>query len=51
MKEIRIEANGKLGPINAAEIPRYAGAATWEWYRVWKDLNSRINEALDGGTS
>ncbi|GAB2891460.1 agmatinase [Neomicrococcus lactis] len=29
MKEIRIEANGKLGPINAAEIPRYAGAATY----------------------
>lgn len=29
MKEIRIEANGKLGPINAAEIPRYAGAGTY----------------------
>ena len=29
MKEVRIEENGKLGPINAAMIPRYAGAGTY----------------------
>ena len=29
MKEIRIEENGNLGPINAAQIPRYAGAGTY----------------------
>ncbi|WP_423299604.1 agmatinase [Glutamicibacter nicotianae] len=29
MKEIRIEENGRLGPINAAEIPRYAGGGTY----------------------
>ena len=29
MKETRIEDNGKLGPINAALIPRYAGAGTY----------------------
>lgn len=29
MKEIRIEENGNLGPINAAVIPRYAGGGTY----------------------
>ena len=29
MKEVRIEENGHLGPINAAVIPRYAGAGTY----------------------
>ncbi|MGQ3382375.1 agmatinase [Glutamicibacter sp. TV12E] len=29
MKEVRIEENGNLGPINAAMIPRYAGAGTY----------------------
>ncbi|WP_313812011.1 agmatinase [Glutamicibacter sp.] len=29
MKEIRIEDNGNLGPINAALIPRYAGLGTY----------------------
>ena len=29
MQEIRIEANGNLGPIDSAQIPRYAGAATY----------------------
>jgi len=29
MKEVRIEENGHLGPINAAMIPRYAGAGTY----------------------
>ncbi|MGV2952746.1 arginase family protein, partial [Glutamicibacter sp. AGC46] len=29
MKEIRIEENGHLGPINAAVIPRYAGGGTY----------------------
>lgn len=29
MEEIRIEENGNLGPINAAVIPRYAGAGTY----------------------
>ncbi|GAA4377946.1 agmatinase [Paeniglutamicibacter cryotolerans] len=29
MEEIRIEANGKLGPIDASRIPRFAGAATY----------------------
>lgn len=29
MEEIRIEENGNLGPINAALIPRYAGAGTY----------------------
>src|SRR5699024_10265857 len=29
MKEIRIEENGNLGPINAAQIPRYAGFGTY----------------------
>jgi agmatinase len=29
VKEIRIEANGNLGPIDSSQIPRYAGAATY----------------------
>lgn len=29
MNELRIEANGNLGPIDSARIPRYAGAATF----------------------
>ncbi|WP_172465548.1 arginase family protein, partial [Arthrobacter sp. Hiyo1] len=29
MEELRIEANGNLGPIDSARIPRYAGAATY----------------------
>ena len=29
MKELRIEANGNLGPIDSSRIPRYAGAATF----------------------
>lgn len=29
MEELRIEANGNLGPIDSARIPRYAGAATF----------------------
>ena len=29
MKEIRIEQDGNIGPINAALIPRYAGAGTY----------------------
>ncbi|PRB68599.1 agmatinase [Arthrobacter sp. MYb213] len=29
MKEVRIEENGNIGPINAAVIPRYAGGGTY----------------------
>lgn len=29
MNELRIEANGNLGPIDSSRIPRYAGAATF----------------------
>ena len=29
MEELRIEANGNLGPIDSSRIPRYAGAATY----------------------
>ena len=29
MEELRIEANGNLGPIDSSRIPRYAGAATF----------------------
>jgi agmatinase len=29
VKELRIEANGNLGPIDSSRIPRYAGAATY----------------------
>ena len=29
MKELRIEANGNIGPIDSSRIPRYAGAATF----------------------
>ncbi|HKU01436.1 MAG TPA: agmatinase, partial [Arthrobacter sp.] len=27
LEELRIEANGNLGPIDSSRIPRYAGAA------------------------
>ncbi|BCW77783.1 agmatinase (plasmid) [Arthrobacter sp. NicSoilB11] len=29
LEELRIEANGNLGPIDSSRIPRYAGAATY----------------------
>ena len=29
MEELRVEANGHLGPIDSSRIPRYAGAATF----------------------
>ena len=29
MEELRMEANGHLGPIDSSRIPRYAGAATF----------------------
>ena len=29
MEELRIEANGNLGPIDSSRVPRYAGAATY----------------------
>lgn len=29
MEELRITANGNLGPIDSSRIPRYAGAATY----------------------
>ncbi|WP_309081215.1 agmatinase [Zhihengliuella sp.] len=29
MEEIRVEANGNIGPIDSSQIPRYAGAATY----------------------
>ena len=29
MEEIRIEANGNIGPIDSSRIPRFAGAATF----------------------
>ncbi|MCG2620977.1 agmatinase [Arthrobacter sp. I2-34] len=29
MEELRIEANGNLGPIDSSRVPRYAGAATF----------------------
>ena len=29
LEELRIEANGNLGPIDSSRIPRYAGAATF----------------------
>ena len=57
MEELRIEANGNLGPIDSSRIPRYAGAATYARLPRLDAGNARRREiagaydaALEGGS-